>query len=115
LLADADLCFITQQAGSGNSFFPSKLLGLLAFSKPVVTVAAAETELAQSLDQGGFGINITPGQPAELAKILDDLAADPQRLNRFGSAGRQYVQQFEKQRVLNDFARELEALVAPRS
>jgi colanic acid biosynthesis glycosyl transferase WcaI len=115
LLTDADLCFITQQAGSGNSFFPSKLLGLLAFSKPVVTVAAAETELAQSLDQGGFGINITPGQPAELAKILDDLAVDPQRLNRFGSAGRQYVQQFEKQRVLNDFARELEALVAPRS
>jgi len=40
LLVDADLCFITQQAGAGNSFFPSKLLGLLAESKPVVTVAA---------------------------------------------------------------------------
>ena len=32
LLEDADLCFITQQSGSGNSFFPSKLLGLLAQS-----------------------------------------------------------------------------------
>src|SRR5438874_10195677 len=29
LLVDADVCFITQQAGSGNAFFPSKLLGLL--------------------------------------------------------------------------------------
>src|SRR2546421_764847 len=29
LLLDADICFITQQAGVGNSFFPSKLLGLL--------------------------------------------------------------------------------------
>src|SRR4051812_11562377 len=26
LLSNADLCFITQQAGAGNSFFPSKLL-----------------------------------------------------------------------------------------
>jgi colanic acid biosynthesis glycosyl transferase WcaI len=40
LLMDADVCFITQQAGAGNSFFPSKLLGLLAESRPVVTVAA---------------------------------------------------------------------------
>jgi colanic acid biosynthesis glycosyl transferase WcaI len=112
LLADADLCFITQQAGSGNSFFPSKLLGLLAFAKPVVTVAASQTELALALEQGGFGINIPPGQPAELARILDELAVDPARLNRFGSAGREYVRQFEKQHVLNDFARQLETLVA---
>lgn len=112
LLTDADLCFITQQAGSGNSFFPSKLLGLLAFSKPVVTVAASATELAQSVDEGGFGINVTPGQAAEVAKVLDELAVDPQRLNRFGRAGRKYVQQFEKQHVLNDFARELETVAA---
>jgi colanic acid biosynthesis glycosyl transferase WcaI len=115
LLADADVCFITQQAESGNSFFPSKLLGLLAFAKPVVTVAASQTELALSLEQGGFGINVTPGQPAELAKVLDQLAVDPERLNRFGSAGREYVRQFEKEHVLNDFARQLEALVASAS
>ena len=54
LLVDADICFITQQAGAGNSFFPSKLLGLLAESKPVVTVAAPECELALSLMRGKF-------------------------------------------------------------
>jgi colanic acid biosynthesis glycosyl transferase WcaI len=112
LLVDADVCFITQQAGSGNSFFPSKLLGLLAFAKPVVTVAASQTELALSLAGGGFGINVTPGQPAQLAKVLDELAIDPQQLNRFGRAGMEYVRQFEKQHVLNDFARQLDALVA---
>ena len=64
LLEDADLCFITQQSGSGNSFFPSKLLGLLAQSKPVVTVADPESELAEAAVEGGFGLNIRAGQSA---------------------------------------------------
>ena len=107
LLLDADVCFITQQAGAGNSFFPSKLLGLLAESKPVVTVAAPECELALSLHEGRFGVNVPPGQPRELAGVLDALAKDPQRLAAFGVAGRRYVEQFEKTRVFENFLGEL--------
>jgi len=110
LLVDADLCFITQQAGAGNSFFPSKLLGLLAESKPVVTVAAPECELALSLHEGNFGVNVPPGQPRELARVLDALAKDPARLAEYGAAGRRYVEQFEKTRVFENFLRELAAV-----
>ena len=107
LLADADVCFITQQAGAGNSFFPSKLLGLLAESKPVVTVAAPECELALALAEGGFGVNIPPGHARELAELLDSLARDPARLAAYGAAGRRYVEQFEKGRVMENFLGEL--------
>lgn len=107
LLADADVCFITQQAGAGNSFFPSKLLGLLAESKPVVTVAAPECELALSLAEGKFGVNVPPGHAQELADLLDSLAHDPQRLAAYGAAGRRYVEQFEKGRVMENFLGEL--------
>lgn len=110
LLADADLCFITQQSGSGNSFFPSKLLGLLAQSKPVITVADPESELAEAAEQAGFGVNIPPGRPEEVARVLDGIAADPARLQRFGAAGYVYVQQFEKQHVFESFLKELESL-----
>ena len=110
LLIDADVCFITQQAGAGNSFFPSKLLGLLAESKTVITVASPECELALSLREGGFGVNIAPGQPQEIATLLDSLARDPRRLAEFGAAGRRYVQQFEKGGVMQNFANELKAL-----
>jgi colanic acid biosynthesis glycosyl transferase WcaI len=110
LLVDADLCFITQQAGAGNSFFPSKLLGLLAQSKPVVTVAAPECELALSLAEGSFGVNVPPQRPSELAALLDSLAGDPERLWIYGANGRRYVEQFEKQRVMQNFAAELRAL-----
>ncbi|MDP9003182.1 MAG: glycosyltransferase, partial [Verrucomicrobiota bacterium] len=111
LLVDADVCFITQQVGAGNSFFPSKLLGLLAESKTVITVAAPECELALSLVEGGFGVNIPPGHPRELAELLDSLAKDPQRLNEYGTAGRTYVEQFEKSRVLENFREELTKVV----
>jgi colanic acid biosynthesis glycosyl transferase WcaI len=107
LLADADVCFITQQAGAGNSFFPSKLLGLLAASKPVVTVAAPECELALALREGNFGVNVPPDQPRELAAVLDTLAKDRRRLAEFGEAGRRYVEQFDKTRVFEKFLAEL--------
>jgi colanic acid biosynthesis glycosyl transferase WcaI len=112
LLVDADVCFITQQAGAGNSFFPSKLLGLLAESKPVVTVASPECELALSLREGNFGVNVPPGQPPGLAGVLDALAKDPERLAEFGAAGRRYVEQFEKSRVFENFLRELTAVLS---
>ncbi|MDQ6764531.1 MAG: WcaI family glycosyltransferase, partial [Verrucomicrobiota bacterium] len=110
LLNDADVCFITQQSGSGNSFFPSKLLGLLAQSKPVITVADPESELAEAVIDGGFGVNVAPGEPQKLAAVLDEFSIDPALLARYGAAGRLYVQQFEKNHVFESFLRELEAL-----
>ena len=107
LLRDADVCFITQQAGAGNAFFPRKLLALLAKAKPVVTVASPESDLALALAEGNFGVNVPPGRPEELAAVLDALAKDPARLAGYGAAGRRYVEQFEKTRVLQDFAGEL--------
>jgi colanic acid biosynthesis glycosyl transferase WcaI len=111
LLVDADVCFITQQAGAGNSFFPSKLLGLLAESKPVVTVAAPECELALSVAEGNFGVNVPPGRPQELAALLDSLANDRERLWIYGVNGRRYVEQFAKQRVMRSFVDDLRALL----
>jgi colanic acid biosynthesis glycosyl transferase WcaI len=111
LLVDADVCFITQQAGAGNSFFPSKLLGLLAASKPVVIVAAPECELALALREGNFGVNVPPGQPRELAAALDALAKDPARLAAYGEAGRRYVEQFGKNSVFENFLGELTCVV----
>jgi colanic acid biosynthesis glycosyl transferase WcaI len=107
LLVDADVCFITQRADAGNSFFPSKLLGLLAEARPVITVAAPGCELALALAEGRFGVNVAPGHPQELADLLDSLVNDPERLAAYGAAGRRYVQQFEQTRVFENFWGEL--------
>jgi colanic acid biosynthesis glycosyl transferase WcaI len=110
LLIDADLSLITQQSGSGNAFFPSKLLGILAHSRPVVTVADEESALARVVAEGQFGKNIAPGRPDQLAKTFHELAADRQLLRRWGENGRAYVERFEQQRVLGKFIEELKSL-----
>ncbi len=115
MLEDVDVCFITQQSGSGSSFFPSKLLGLLAQSKPVITVADPESDLSEAVVEGGFGVNVPPGRPDELAQLLDSIAGDRERLLRLGAAGRVYVDQFEKNHVYVSFLDELERVVAARS
>ena len=107
MLADADVCLITQQAGAGNAFFPSKLLSTLAAARPVITVADEDSELTRALNEGAFGVNVTPGDAKALATALRELASNPGALVRFGEAGRAFVEQFEMDRVLSRIATEL--------
>jgi colanic acid biosynthesis glycosyl transferase WcaI len=111
LLVDADVSLITQQSGSGNAFFPSKLLVTLAHSSPVVTVADEDSALARVVAEGQFGENIAPGRPDQLAKAFQELAENPQLLRRWGENGRTYVQRFEQKYVLGEFVEKLSSLV----
>jgi colanic acid biosynthesis glycosyl transferase WcaI len=110
LLVDADVSLITQQSGSGNAFFPSKLLVTLAYSSSVVTVADEESALARVVADGKFGKNIPPGKPDQLAKTFQELAQDRQLLRRWGENGRQYVRRFEQPCVLGNFVEQLKSL-----
>ncbi len=110
LLVDADVCLITQQAGSGDSFFPSKLLMTLAFKKAVLTVADETSALARATRQGKFGINIVPGEPQLLATAIETLASRREELKSFGEAGRNFVEQFRFENVLAKFEEELKSL-----
>jgi flagellar motor switch protein FliG len=55
-------------------------------------------------------MTLPAGQPAELARVLDSLASDPQRLAQYSAAGLEYVQQWEKTAVMENFERELTQL-----
>jgi len=59
------------------------------------------------LAEGNFGVNVPPGRPEELARVLGALAKDPARLAGYGAAGRRYVEQFEKTQVFERFLGEL--------
>ena len=107
LLVDADVSVITQQTGSGNAFFPSKLLITLAHFSPTVTVADPGSALARAVDEGGFGTNVIPGRPDLLASAFVELSGNANRLRAWGKAGRAYVGQFEQARVVEQFSQDL--------
>ena len=108
MMADTDVCLITQQAGTGQYFFPSKLLSALACARPVVAVADADSELALALEEGGFGWRTEPGRPEELAAALERVAASSaEALRQHGAAGQEYVKRFAWDAVLANFERTL--------
>jgi colanic acid biosynthesis glycosyl transferase WcaI len=109
LLAAADVCLITQAVGTGQFFFPSKLLTTLAAGCPVIAVADADSELAHAVAEGGFGVVTPAGDAPALASRLCALAADPAPLLTW-AAGTGWVERFAASRVLGAFAAELEKL-----
>lgn len=110
LLVDADVSLITQQSGSGNAFFPSKLLITLAYASPVITVADDGSALERAVADGRFGVNVLPGKPELLAHKLRDLSQDRQLLAEWGHAGRVYVKRFERESVIQEFVAKLDKL-----
>ena len=112
MMVDTDLYLVTQQAGSGSLFFPSKLLKGLAMAKAVAVVADDESELARSAREGQFAVTVPPNQPGKLAAQLEILAKNPARLQALGDAGRKYVEQFELNRLLLAFETDLRFLTA---
>ena len=113
LLVDSDVSLITQQSGSGNAFFPSKLLVTLAYGSPVITVADDDSALACAVSEGRFGVNLPPGRPDQLAVTLRKLRQDEEQLRQWSENGRVYVTRFEQSRLLGDFHRQLQTLTKP--
>ena len=104
MMVDTDVCLITQQAGTGQYFFPSKLLSALAFARPVLAVADADSELARAVDEGNFGTVAPSGDPAALAAALDRTAMlDATDLQKLGDAARAYGGRFEQTALHENF------------
>ncbi len=110
-MVDADCCAITQQPGTGALFFPSKLLMTIAFGRAVLSIADEESDLAIAVFEGGFGTNIAPGDPREVANTIETWSRGGEELEMMGRAGRDYVARFEIKKVLGEFEGELRSFV----
>ncbi len=106
MLSEADVGLITQAAGTGGCFFPSKLLTVLRSRLPVVTVADDDSELAKAVAEGGFGLNSLPGHAEDLATNLERASGDPAVLTEL-KARTTWVDQFHPRHVLPQFRRRL--------
>lgn len=115
MLKDSDLILIPQQRGSGASFLPSKLLPALAYAKPILAIADADSALTRAVNDGQFGCCIPPENPDFVMSALEKLAADNESLKNFSRHGRQYVERFEMSTIQNQFALELDKLQIKRS
>ena len=115
MLFAADACLVTQQRGSGQFFFPSKLLTLLNYGRPVVAVADDSSELAIAAREADVGEVVGPGEAEGLARAIEKLAtAGSAQREQWAGNGRRWVSQFEQAKVLGAFEKRLVDLVSSK-
>ncbi|MFH1887375.1 MAG: glycosyltransferase family 4 protein [Pseudomonadota bacterium] len=95
---------INQESGRSSL----KLLEYFALAKPVV---ASETDVipeVRDLETRGLGVLVTPEEPGDLARALNELLADPEKRARLGQGGREYVL---SERGWDKVAQQVEAVI----
>jgi len=106
LLNTADIHLIPQRAEAADLVLPSKLGGIFASGRPVITMAAEGTDLAGEIE--GAGLMVEPGDAAGLAVAICKLAVDPDLRRRLGDSGRQRaLARWDKATILYELDREL--------
>jgi colanic acid biosynthesis glycosyl transferase WcaI len=103
MMVDADVCVISQRAGSGVASFPSKLLSCVAMGKPILAIADAESELARVVQEDGLGVWAAPEVGLAAAAMLGLLQSNRERLEQWSRNGDGGALRYEEGRVLGDF------------
>ena len=72
--------------GVASKMRPAKIFPALSCGVPVIYSGSGETP--ELLDEYGVGISVPAESPAALARAIEELAADPERRESMGRAGR---------------------------
>lgn len=91
LLGMADIHLLPQHPGAADLVMPSKLSGMLASGRPIVTTTHEGTELERVVS--GCGRVVTPGDANEFAQALRELADNAELRQELGTAARRLAEQ----------------------
>ena len=107
MLSDVQVSFVAQKEKTGNVFFPSKLLGILAMSKPLLISADLDSELATTVSSGNFGLVVAAGDAKGVAEGIRRLESDSDLCSRLGQQGRKAVELWDRKIVLGAFLKRI--------
>jgi colanic acid biosynthesis glycosyl transferase WcaI len=103
MLQDIDVSFVSQKTGTGDVFFPGKLLGIMAMSKPLLVSADLDSELATVIAGVECGLVSKPGDLNSLLHNVLTLYEKPSLRETFGHNGYRHVINYDRERVLSQF------------
>ena len=76
------------------------MFGIIAAGKPIVAVAAPETDVAALGLRHGFAISADPSSPDELASSIRRIAADPAALAAMSQSAREAAAKYSQSKEL---------------
>jgi colanic acid biosynthesis glycosyl transferase WcaI len=110
MLCDVQVLLVSQKEKTGNVFFPSKLLGIMAMGKPLVISADLGSELAITVSNEKFGIVVPAGDATGVSDGIRRLASDLQLCETLGRRGREVVESWDRNIVLGDFLKRINSV-----
>jgi colanic acid biosynthesis glycosyl transferase WcaI len=112
VLAAADAHVITVKRGLEGVVVPSKMYGILAAGKPIVAVAAKETDAVSIGVRRGFAVGADPDKPEELVSAVHALTSDAAKTKRMGEAARAAAPDYDRVKELQKFVEVFDGLAA---
>lgn len=92
LLNGADLCLVTLRSGMGGMSVPSKTYSYMAAGKAVLAAVPENSEVRRILGAAECGVWVPADAPEDMARAVEELSAQPQRLTEMGREGREYAE-----------------------
>lgn len=103
-LSAADLHVVSMHESITGCLCPSKLYGILAAGRPVMAIASATTDLAQTVRENDLGWCCEPGDPPAIVDSIATAANSGHLLSEMGARARSIAKEcFDRKVVMNDF------------
>lgn len=102
MLTDVDIVFLPQRKVNSDVYFPSKLLAILAKSKVILVSADKASELYKVCEDNQLGMLAQYGDISHMESLVRQCLVDPEVTLRYRLRSRQFVEQFDRRRVLDD-------------
>ena len=104
-LSAADLHVVSMHENITGCLCPSKLYGILAAQRPVLAIAAADTDLHRAVTKHKIGWCCRPGAAGEIAKSVARCVEDRPSLGQAGVRARQIAEiHYDREVVLESFS-----------
>jgi colanic acid biosynthesis glycosyl transferase WcaI len=103
-----DVHIVTVRRGLEGVVVPSKLYSILAAGRPVLAVAASESDAARIVTESGCGLAADPDDPAAVAAAIRQLRSDPARLAEMGRRAREIANKYARVNELRRFVEVME-------
>jgi len=108
-----DVHIVTVRRGLEGVVVPSKLYSILAAGRPVLAVAAPNSDAARIVTESGCGLAADPDDPDAVASAIRKLRSDPARLIEMGRRAREIASRYARVNELRRFVEIMEEAGAP--